>query len=184
MAKTESKSRSRSATSSAAKARKPDKPHTWLTDEMAATLVAEAEITPAASMPHVLERYGVSGRTFERWKTRVARDPALAAIVTRKRAELAEVWDEGSKRAARMLLMAIEHHAELALAMKAFDPDAMHKCSGSLKVVNEAMALRTMVPNERPVRGTRKDPPPGAPPGVGGEPRTGDRPPAPDRPVH
>jgi hypothetical protein len=141
-----------------------------LSDELLASMIAEADFV--RDIGAHCRRYGVSWATFNRWRNKAKEDDSpLKALVAEKRKLHDDVWEEGSKRTVRMLLMAIEHHAELALAMSEFAPDAIHKAAGALKILNDAAALRgalPALPNVQPPRGPRKDSTAPAPAGVVG----------------
>lgn len=162
------------ATPKTPKARKADKPHIWLSDELKTSLVAEAKWCPD---PRALcAKYSVSKRTLERARTEVSRDAQLQAVVAEKEKLHAEVWGVGIRETARDLFNALQHHARLALQATAFSGDMVHKLAGALKVLNDAAALRSMVKPDGRVQDNRssqaagKNPAMGARAGSGGTP--------------
>lgn len=125
-----------------------------LSDELATSLVAEAERT--TDLPGLLRRYNVTERTYRRFVERVAADGQLAALVTEKRKQLAEVWDAGLRVTADLLMQALQHQARLCMQADRFDPAMVHKLAGALKIVNDAATTRGMVLVQPPAT-SRKD---------------------------
>jgi hypothetical protein len=135
--------------------RKRDKPHVWLSEELAVSLVAESAFS---TDPHALcARYNVSTITLERWRRKVAEDARLGALVAEKRKALDEVWECGLRSTARELIAALAHHAHLAMKADKFDPDMVHKLAGALKIVNDAAVTRGMVLIGQPAPNARKN---------------------------
>jgi hypothetical protein len=140
------------------KTKNPNKPHTWLSDELRVHLVAEARFTPSNGLPALLARYGVSARTLERCKHMVAESPALASLLDARIGEIQEQWRDAGNAAMRATLAAIQEQAAKARELGEFNPQAMRTCAGAAKILGElllgdAILARTR-PASRPSRAT------------------------------
>ena len=85
------------------------------------------------------KRHGVTRRTLQRYRVRASGDPALAAALAARRAELAARWTD---EAARVRLVLLARMGELALKS---DAD-LHQVAGAFKLVSDSL-LATSVLN-------------------------------------
>lgn len=119
-------------------------------DEVTELLSDDAFKAPGETTEDVCKRYGVSTKSLQRWKKRVAADSALSAEVANKKAGRAQGWKDSRIRFLRNAIDKLEQ-----LVAKA-DVTQMRDVAGAIKIVGDlegmASALGVESDVEQPVR--------------------------------
>lgn len=88
------------------------------------------------------QREGITVRTVQNYRRRLASDPRLSQLFADKKATLETEWAHDIAPTIRCALAFIQRAAE---ALNPGDPNAVHAMAGALKLVNEAgLALRVI----------------------------------------
>jgi hypothetical protein len=169
--------------------RKQDKRHTWLSDELATSLVAEAESSLPSERRALCARYEVSEATLQRWiervygneRRKVAGSPELRRIVEEKKRALRKRWEDRAVRALRRGLQATEVLADLVIERAKSKegipleeiPKLIHALAGNSKLTGELLIGDRVFPNADPAGDGREVRTSEAPPGSTGGAQSG-----------
>lgn len=97
--------------------------------ELAAQILAEAAVLGDHD---TVRRHGISLRTLQRYRQRLAKDPKLAESVARKKAVLEREWATELAPAIRQTILFLRRAAQEADPR---DPHAIHAVAGALKIL-------------------------------------------------
>ncbi len=87
-------------------------------------------------------KYGVSVRTLQRWRERLAEDQSLQAAFERARAAFEQEW---ASEAIVAIKAGLQFLAKAAQTAKASDPAAIHAVAGGVKIASEILTVREVL---------------------------------------
>lgn len=100
-------------------------------------------------------KYGISLRTVQRWRRRLATDPGLSSAVATKKAALDAAWADDLAAPIRAAARLITDAAEGADVITKRNPEFVHAIAGALKICAE-IKLIVRVLDARLQGGTQK----------------------------
>ena len=100
---------------------------------------------------------GITTRTLQRYRKRLAEDPVLSQLVAQKKAVLEREW---AHKIAPALRSALDFLARAGREANPADPEAIHAIAGAFKLVNEGGLAKAVI-DARLGHGSRPDAQPG-----------------------
>lgn len=117
-----------------ARAHSPKSP--TLPKERAAQLVSESDCkAPGETDEDICKRFGVSTKTLERWRKRLAADPEWSSVVERKKLEASKGWEQ---ERLRFLRDSIRKMGKLVQEATVAD---LRQVAGAIKIVGDLHSL-------------------------------------------
>lgn len=107
--------------------------------ERAAMILAEMPFNDDATLS---QRYKISIRTLERYRSRLRTDEKLAAFVAAKKAALEREWANELAPAIREAIRFLQRAAREA---HPGDPNAIHAVAGALKILSEVSMTKEVI---------------------------------------
>lgn len=107
--------------------------------ERAAAALVDALLTNDRA---AAEKYGVSRKSIEGWRLRLAEDDVLREFFANKKAEQDRAWANEIPAA---LASCIDFLRRAANECDPRDPDAVHAVAGALKIMAEVVMVREIV---------------------------------------
>lgn len=89
-----------------------------------------------------VEKYDISSRTLQRYRSRLANDQELTALVAHKKAEQDKQWASEIPGA---IAACIKFIANASQNLKPDDPEAVHAIAGAMKILSEIAMTREVI---------------------------------------
>ncbi|MBD1911276.1 hypothetical protein [Leptolyngbya sp. FACHB-8] len=89
-----------------------------------------------------VEKYDISSRTLQRYRSRFASDQELSALVALKKAEQDRAWANEIPGA---IAACIKFIGNAAQNLKPDDPEAVHAIAGAMKILSEIVMTREVI---------------------------------------
>ncbi|MBA2724273.1 MAG: hypothetical protein H0U56_15575 [Methylibium sp.] len=148
-------------------AKREPKRNVQLSEDQAVCLLAElASARWIGKREELVVKYGTTERSLCRWLERARARDDLAARVADEKEKLQERWRSQLAETARDLLEGLSDFAAKVKAKPKPEAGDGRELAGGFKIVVEAMALCSMIPNGQQPRNPRKDTSAAAPAGA------------------